>query len=102
TPFSSQDQLGLSWHTRPTEGPLSLQSFLLRKVFCSAIDSADRRPTGGAQCYHSEFSNHRLALLPSALLVERLLRCRLGVLNGKRVLPSRTRTEGRCFQRCRS
>ena len=27
------------------------------------------------------FSNHRLALLPSALLVEPLLRCQLGLLN---------------------
>ena len=48
------------------------------------------------------FSNHRLALLPSALLLERLLRCQLGVLNWKRVLPSRTRTECLCFQRRRS
>jgi hypothetical protein len=46
--------------------------------------------------------NHRLALLPSALLVEPLLRCQLGVLNWKRVLPSRTRTECLCFQRRRS
>jgi hypothetical protein len=46
--------------------------------------------------------NRRLALLPSALLVEPLLRCQLGVLNWKRVLHSRSRTEFRCFQRCRS
>jgi hypothetical protein len=51
---------------------------------------------------HPEFSNHRLALLPSALLVEQLLRCQLGVLNWKRVLPSRSRTGYSCFQRCRS
>jgi len=50
----------------------------------------------------SRISNHRIALLPSALLVERLLRCQLGVLNWKRVLPSRTRTERFCFQRRRS
>jgi hypothetical protein len=31
-----------------------------------------------------------------------LLRCQLGVLNWKRVLPSRTRTECPCFQRRRS
>ena len=42
-------------------------------------------------------SNHRLALLPSALFVELLLRCQLGVLNWKRVLPSRSRTGYRCF-----
>jgi len=50
----------------------------------------------------SPFSNHRLALLPSALFVELLLRCQLGVLNWKRVLPSRSRTECLCFQRRRS
>ena len=62
-----------------------------------------RSPTsGGAQCCHPEFSNHRLALLPSALFVELLLRCQLGVLNWKRVLPSRSRTECLCFQRRRS
>ena len=87
---------------RPTGGTSNLQSFLLRKVFSSAIDIADGGPTGGAQCCHPEFSNHRLALLPSALFVERLLRCQLGVLNWKRVLPSRTRTECLCFQRRRS
>jgi len=41
----------------------------------------------------SRILNHRLALLPSALFVERLLRCQLGVLNLGRVLPSRTRTD---------
>src|SRR5262249_25480219 len=83
----------------PTNGRRSsLQSFLLlRKGFGSVIDTSDRRPAGGAQCCRPEFSNHRLALLPSALCVERWLRCQLGVLNWKRVLPSRTRTEGRCF-----
>src|SRR5215469_8496842 len=60
------------------------------------------RPAGGAQCCHPEFSNRRLALLPSALFVELLLRCQLGVLSWKRVLPSRSRTESRCFQRPRS
>ena len=35
---------------RPTGGTISLQPFLLGKVFCSAIDTADRRPAGGAQC----------------------------------------------------
>jgi hypothetical protein len=87
---------------RPTGGTVSLQPFLLRKVFGSAIHTADRRPAGGAQCCHPEFSNHRLALLPSALFAELLLRCQLGVLNWKRVLPSRTRTECLCFQRRRS
>src|SRR5215471_11535583 len=47
-------------------------------------------------------SNHRFALLPSALSVELLLRCQLGVLDWKRVLPSRTRTECLCCQRHRS
>jgi hypothetical protein len=36
--------------------------------------------------YGPEFSNRRLALLPSALFVEPLLRCQPGVLNWKRVL----------------
>lgn len=84
---------------RPTGGAISLQPFLLRKVFCSAIDTADRRPAGGAQCCHPEFSNHRFALLPSALFVELLPRCQLGVLDWKRVLPSRSRTECLCFRR---
>jgi len=84
---------------RPTGGTISLQPFLLRKVFCPAIDTADRRPAGGAQCCHPEFSNHRFALLPSALFVELLPRCQLGVLDWKRVLPSRTRTEGLRFRR---
>src|SRR5215472_3213985 len=83
-----------SYSRLPTNGRHSWpSSFLLRKVFVSAIDTADRRPTGGAQCCHPEFSNHRLALLPSALFVEFLLRRRLGVLNLERVLPSRTRTD---------
>jgi len=47
---------------------------------------------------HPEFSNHRFALLPSALFVERLPRCQLGVLDWKRVLPSRSRTKCFCFQ----
>ena len=55
---------------RPTGGKISLQPFLLRKVFCSAIDTADRRPAGGAQCCRPEFSNHRFAPLLSALFVE--------------------------------
>src|SRR5215468_12503839 len=59
---------------------------------------ADQREAHNAAAI-PEFSNRRLALLPSALLVERLLRCQLGVLNGKRVLPSHTRTERLCFQR---
>ena len=84
---------------RPTGGKISLQPFLLRKVFCSAIDTADRRPAGGAHCCHPEFSNHRFALLPSALFVERSPRCQLGVLDWKRVLPSRSRTECLCFRR---
>src|SRR5215471_6939944 len=83
---------------RPTGGTVSPRSFLHRKVFRPAIDTADRRPAGGAQCCHPEFSNHRLALLPSALLVELWLRCQLGVLNWKRVLPSCSRTEYLCFQ----
>jgi hypothetical protein len=58
---------------------------------------ADQREAHNAAI--PKFSNHRLALLPSALFVEQLLRCQLGVLNWKRVLPSRTRTECRCFQR---
>src|SRR5262249_40403216 len=78
---------------RPTGGTVSLQSFLHRKVFLPAIDTADRRPAGGAQCCHPEFSNRRLALLPSALFVEFFLRCQLGVLNLEWVLPSRTRTD---------
>lgn len=82
---------------RPTGGTVSFQPFLHRKVLGSAVETADRRPAGGAQCCRPEFLNHRLALLPSALFVERLLRCQLGVLNWKRVLPSRTRTERLCF-----
>jgi len=78
---------------RPTGGTVSLQSFLHRKVFRPAIDTADRRPAGGAQCCHPKFSNRRLALLPSALFVEFFLRCQLGVLNLEWVLPSRTRTD---------
>src|SRR5215471_21399838 len=35
---------------RPTGGTVSLRSFLHRKVFRPAIDTADRRPAGGAQC----------------------------------------------------
>ena len=57
------------------EAKTSLQSFLHITVFCSAIETADRRPAGGAQCGHPEFLNHRRALLPSALFLELLLRC---------------------------
>jgi hypothetical protein len=38
-------------------------------------------------------SYRRFALLPSALFLEVLPRCQLGVLNLDRVLPSRTRTD---------
>lgn len=41
---------------RPTGGTVSPQSFLLGKLFCSAIDTADRRPAGSAQCCRPEFS----------------------------------------------
>jgi hypothetical protein len=58
---------------------------------------ADQREAHNAAAI-PEFSNHRLALLPSALFVELWLRCQLGVLNWKRVLPSRSRTECLCFQ----
>jgi hypothetical protein len=40
-----------------------------------------------------QFHFRRLALLPSALFMERSHRCQLGVLNVDRVLPSRTRTD---------
>ena len=82
-----------SYSRLPTNGRHNKpRAFLSWKGFCSFTDTADCRPAGGAQCCHPEFSNHRLALLPSALFVELLLRCQLGVLNWKRVLPSRTRT----------
>jgi len=56
-----------------------------------AINTVDRRPAGGAIVSRPfpELHNRRLALLTTALLVELLLRCQLGVLNWKRVLPSR-------------
>src|SRR5258706_4716064 len=97
-PFSWSPQL-IQPDCRPTGGTVSLQPFLLRKVVCSAIDIADRRPAGGAQRCHPEFSNHRFALLPSALFVELLPRCQLVVLDWKRVLPSRSRTECLRFRR---
>ena len=57
------------------------QPFLLRKVFVrrSIQPTADQREAHKAA--FPGFSNHRLALLPSALFVELLLRCQLGVLN---------------------
>ncbi len=73
---------------------MTLQPFLLRKVFWSGYQIqpiADQREAH--QCCHPEFSNHRFALLPSALFVELSPRCQLGVLDWKRVLPSRSRTE---------
>src|SRR5215467_10007066 len=69
--------------------PASVKSFF----FGRDIHTDDCRPTGGAQCCHPKFSNHRLALLPSALFVELSLQCQLGALNWKQVLPSRTRTD---------
>src|SRR5204862_7493047 len=50
----------------PTNGRHNLAfslSFLERSLF----DHRYSRSAGGAQCCHPEFSNHRLALLPSAL-----------------------------------
>ena len=84
---------------RPTGGTIGLQSFLRRRFFVwpSIQPIADQREAHNAAI--PKFSNHRLALLPSALFMELLLRCQLGVLNWKRVLPSRTRTECLCFQR---
>src|SRR5215472_11710490 len=78
---------------RPTGGTLTFSLSFLGRFFLRLSITADGRPTGGAPCCHPEFSNRRLALLPSALFVERSLRCQLGVLNWKRVLPSRTRTD---------
>jgi hypothetical protein len=75
-------------------------SFLGRSFVRPSIQPiADQREAHNAAIPNS---NHRFALLPSALFVELLLRCQLGVLDWKRVLPSRSRTECRCFQRCRS
>ena len=95
-----------SWSCQPCsqtadqrEARLASSLSFLERFFCSAIDTADRRPAGGAQCCHPEFSNHRFALLPSALFMELLPRCQLGVLDWKRVLPSRSRTECLCFRR---
>jgi hypothetical protein len=84
---------------RPTGGKIGLQPFLLRKVFVRPSHAVDRRPAGGAQCCHPKFSNHRFALLPSALFVELSPRCQLGVLDWKRVLPSRSRTDCLCSRR---
>ena len=88
---------------RPTadqrEAQLAFSLSFLERFFVRPSDTADRRPAGGAQCCHPEFSNHRFALLPSALFVELLPRCQLGVLDWKRVLPSRSRTECLCFRR---
>ena len=81
------------------EARLASSLSFLERFFVRPSDTADRRPAGGAQCCHPEFSNHRFALLPSALFVELLLRCQLGVLDWKRVLPSRSRTECLCFRR---
>jgi hypothetical protein len=82
---------------RPTadqrEAQLALSLSFLERFLARPFETADRRPAGGAQCCHPEFSNRRFALLPSALFVEFLLRCQLGVLNLERVLPSRTRTD---------
>ena len=75
------------------EAPLTFSLSFLGRFFLRLSITADGRPTGGAPCCHPQFSNRRLALLPSALLVERSLRCQLGVLNLDRVLPSRTRTD---------
>jgi hypothetical protein len=75
-------------------------SFLERFFVRPSIQPiADQREAHKAAIPNSQ--NHRFALLPSALLVERLLRCQLGVLNWKRVLPSRSRTDCLCFQRRR-
>jgi len=79
------------------EAHLTFSLSFLGRFFLRRFDGADRRPAGGTQGCHPEFSNHRLALLLPALFVERLLGCQLGVLNGKRVLPSRTRTETSLF-----
>ena len=81
------------------EARLASSLSFLERLFVRPSDTADRRPAGGAQCCHPEFSNHRFALLPSALFVELLPRCQLGVLDWKRVLPSRSRTECLCFRR---
>src|SRR5215471_18333898 len=49
------------------EAHLTFNLSFLGRFFSSAIEGPDRRPTGGAQCVHPQFSNHRIALLPSAL-----------------------------------
>ena len=68
--------------------------------FGRATEKGDRRPTGGAAASFRLpyllgrfFFPRRIALLPFALLVELFAPVPVGVLNLKRVLPSRHRTE---------
>ena len=84
---------------RPTGGTISLQPFLLGKVFWSAIDTADRRPAGGAQCCVPNSQITDSPYFHPHSLWSYCPRCQLGVLDWKRVLPSRSRTECLCFRR---
>ena len=55
-----------------------LERFLVRPSLQLIADQREAH-----KCCRPELSNHRFALLPSALFVELLLRCQLGVLNWK-------------------
>jgi len=78
---------------RPTGGIDNLPPFLLRKVFCSTIKTADRRPSGRLNAAFSNFQITDSPYFHPHSFMERLLRCQLGVLNLEWVLPSRTRTD---------
>src|SRR5215469_8491713 len=71
-------------------------SFLERFFRPSIQPIADQR-----EAHHAATPNSQITDSPyfhPHSFVERLLRCQLGVLNWKRVLLSRSRTECRCFQ----
>ena len=84
-------------HRRPTVRRQCPSHFCLQGTILTFWSCHRSRfwPTNGrhaiGQCFPP--SARRIALLPYALLVERLAPVPVGVLNSKRVLPSRHRTE---------
>jgi hypothetical protein len=78
---------------RPTGGPVSLQSFLLRKLFVRPIDTADRRPAGGAPRCHPEFFKSPTRPTSIRTLCGAIAPVPAGCTQSGRVLPSRTRTD---------
>ena len=97
-PFSWSCQL-YSPTADQREARLASSLSFLERFFGRPSDTADRRPAGGAQCCIPNSQITDSPYFHPHSLWSYCPRCQLGVLDWKRVLPSRSRTECLCFRR---